>query len=125
MKTTEYMTAIKARHNISSDYALAKLLGVTQQAVSKWRNGKATIGDELAPLVGHLLDIDAAKVLADVNAEREHDETMKALWQRMASAFATVACVGTLITLPGEPQASTYHNINSRPKKRKHATCFA
>jgi DNA-binding transcriptional regulator YiaG len=124
MTTREYLAAMKLRLSMS-DYALAAYMGVTRQSVSKWNVGKGTMGDDLAVLIGETLDIDPAKVLADLNAERERDDRTKALWQRMASAFASVAAIGILSTIATEPQVSIDPNINSRRKRGKYATCHA
>lgn len=41
MKTTvEFLDAVKARRDLPSDYAAAKVLGVTRAAVSRYRLGQ-------------------------------------------------------------------------------------
>ena len=44
MKTLEYLEAFRLAVGIESDYATAKHLEVTRQAVSKWRTGREVPG---------------------------------------------------------------------------------
>lgn len=89
MRTTvEFIDALKARNGVPSDYALAKVLGVTQQTVSRWRVGKDFLGDSTAITVGKLLQIDPAYILACSHAERARQEPEKAIWQGLAAKLA-------------------------------------
>jgi len=40
MKSMKYLDAVKQAHKLKNDTALAELLGVGQNTVSQWRNGK-------------------------------------------------------------------------------------
>lgn len=86
MRTTiDFLDALKERHGLTSDYAVAKKLGITTAAVSKWRNGKDYLGDTTAIRVGNLLEIDPAYVVACAHAERAKQDAEKALWQGLAA----------------------------------------
>lgn len=112
MNTLDYMTALKSALGITSDYALAQQLGCRQQSVSAWRVGKTTIGDDLAPRVAALLNMPPEQVLADLHAEREKSEALRAVWHSISQQFARAAVVllalaGFNITLaPGTAEAA-------------------
>lgn len=85
--THEFLQAVKARHSVKSDYALAPLLGVTRASISRLQSGKDFMGDSTAIKVAKLLEIDARYVLACTHAERAKEETEKAVWQGFAALF--------------------------------------
>lgn len=84
MNTNQYLDAIMERHSIRSDYALAKFLGVRQQTVSRYRLNKNGLDDAVAVRVAEALQKDPAEVLADIHAERAKDDSVRAVWQRLA-----------------------------------------
>ncbi|MDN7873833.1 MULTISPECIES: helix-turn-helix domain-containing protein [Burkholderia cepacia complex] len=89
MKTTiEWLDAVKARLDLPSDYAAAKVLGVTRQRVSAWRNGRQTFEDEVCLQVAEILGIDPFEVLANVKIERSTDEARRAVWTRALEKFS-------------------------------------
>jgi len=86
MQTTiELMDQAKAAAGIGSDYALAKLLGVSRAAVSQWRNGKGTMDDEAAAQVAALLQVEPGYVMACAQAERAKSEKARGRWARVAA----------------------------------------
>lgn len=80
MKTVDYLNRVKNRLGISSDYALAKALGMGRSNASSLMNGKTTMGDETALKVAQILDVHPVIVLADVHAERERNPEIQAVW---------------------------------------------
>jgi len=103
MKTTEYLDALSVRYAKDgkplSDYALAKILPVRQQTISRYRKGAGFFDDKVCKTVAELLDLDPAQVIADVHAERTDDKEMKAIWKRIADSFGRAACL-ILLTFP-------------------------
>lgn len=87
MRTVDYLDAIKARHNLSSDYQLWKLTGWSKATISAYRNKPQYFSDEHALLVAELLDLDPAEVLADVYAERTKNSEVRAVWARVAQVM--------------------------------------
>jgi len=85
--TIQFLDALKARHCGASDYAISKILGVTQQTVSRYRVGKDFLGDSTAIRVAKLLEIDPAYVVACAHAERAKAEDEKAVWTGFAALF--------------------------------------
>jgi len=88
MDTLEYLAACKTRLGIESDYALAKALGISQQAVSSYRAGNSKINDDVALTVAEILGINPLQVIAAANAERAKTEEQKARWLGIVDKFS-------------------------------------
>lgn len=67
--TLEILDELKRVRKLQSDYAVAKYLGVTHQAVSRWRNGKP-MGGDMALNIAHDLELDIDIVMLSNMAER-------------------------------------------------------
>lgn len=61
--TVELLDMVKAKYGLTSDYQLAKKLGVSSARVSNWRNMKASLEWETAFQVADLLDINDQNVV--------------------------------------------------------------
>lgn len=90
LTTIDFLEAIKTRHNVTSDYALAKYLGLTRSAISKYRNTKTAFDETMALRVAEALEIDPAYVLACVSFERANCTEAKEAWQRLAQRYMPV-----------------------------------
>ena len=102
MKTVDYLGAIKKRHNIKSDYAVAKLLKVSRQTISGYRNTGSTFDHVVAARAAALLDLDPVKVLADIEVERAERAKLpeqREVWERVVKKLATGA--GALLVALG------------------------
>lgn len=109
MKTTlEFIADVKSKYSIESDYAAAKLLGVSKMTMSHYRNGKGLLGDDSAIRVAELLGLDTGYVLACIASERARKPEVKAAWKHtaemlygLAAALAVVAFLPT-VNLSGD-----------------------
>lgn len=102
MKARDYIDAIKARHNLPSDYAAAKALGVTRSAVSKYRSGADSFADHVALRAASLLEIDPGEILIDCQMERAPDPATRAAWGALLARLgghAAVVIFGALLVL--------------------------
>jgi len=93
MTTNEYLDAVKALHGLTSDYALSKLLGVTQSSIQQYRSGRSALGIETAMKVGEILSVDGHfvdghKVYADGQIERAKNSAQSAFWKDIAEKFS-------------------------------------
>lgn len=89
MKTTnQFLDEVKAKHGLSSDYALAKFAGISKQAISNYRARKSFLDDEIAEKVAALLGVSAAYVTACAHAERTKSDTQRRMWESIADKFA-------------------------------------
>lgn len=67
MRTADYLSALKAHYGISSDYALAKALGISFQSISRYKNG-GTFDNLMALRVADLLQLPPLEVITDQRA---------------------------------------------------------
>lgn len=110
MKTTiDYLDKIKEKHKLSSDYKLAKYLGLTTTAIGYYRKKKSTMDDYTALKVAEALGIDPMEVIAMANAERTKSPEVKKAWERIATRTAHAAMLILLVfsTFPTPGQAET------------------
>lgn len=86
MKTTnEFLDAVKAAHNIQSDYKLGVVLGLSDSAVNNYRKGRSRLDDGVAMKVAEMLQLDPGYVVACIHAERAPDERLKRMWETLAA----------------------------------------
>ncbi|WP_250479133.1 MULTISPECIES: helix-turn-helix transcriptional regulator [unclassified Caballeronia] len=89
MKTTvQWLDAVKARLDLPSDYAAAKILCVTRQSASGWRNGRQTFDDEVCLRVAEILDVNPFEVMASVRIERIKEDDRRSLWEHALEKFS-------------------------------------
>lgn len=98
----EFLDAIRARYGFTSDYKVAKLLGVPPQYVSRWRHGRGGMGDDVAARVAQLLELDVGYVLARLYEERATTEAARSVWRELAGRLGpvTVAVLLALVLVP-------------------------
>ena len=88
MKTTEYLDAVKSRLEISSDYALAKVLGIARESVNAFRSGRSAMGIETCLKVGEILSVDGHAVYAQGQIERAKKPEIRDFWQTVSEKFS-------------------------------------
>ena len=111
MKTiTYYLDQVAKNTETGSDYAIAKILDISTQRVSKYRGG-ANFDDEMCIKVADLLKIDVREVIAASNYHREKSDKKKAFWESIFEKSA-VACLILGLGLIGTPSPSTAYASN-------------
>ncbi len=107
MKSAEYLAAVKAKLNITSDYALAKALKIKKQTASNYATGKNVPGPVVAFRVAEILGDQPAAVIADFEAERAEragdDDDVKELraWaSKIAGGAASVLLALGILASP-------------------------
>lgn len=89
MRTTvEYLDEIKDRHGLPSDYAIAKKLGLTTQAISRYRHGQSYFDDDACIRVAEALDINPLEVIVSANRERAKNADVRARWESYWENFS-------------------------------------
>lgn len=92
MKTTiDFLNAVKTVRELTSDYQLAKFLGVTASSISLSMSGRTYLGDETAIKVADALEIDPAQVIASVHYERAKKAEEKAVWKEILERLGGIA----------------------------------
>ena len=97
MKTTrQYVAEVKRALGISSDYELAKRLGVSRQSISNYANGLRAFEPTMAARVAEILDLEPLQVIADAELERG---SAPDLWKRLrdAAVIAGAAIAAALL----------------------------
>lgn len=97
MKTQDYIEAAKKKSGITSDYGLAKRLGITKQAMSGYATGNRIMDDYTAARLAELLDLEPIEVIAAANAEREKGSARAEFWKRLAGGRQAAGLAGLLI----------------------------
>ncbi|WP_080492206.1 helix-turn-helix domain-containing protein [Burkholderia ubonensis] len=118
MKTTvQYLDALKKRLDLPSDYAAAKVLGVTRQAVSKYRNGQSVFDEATAIRAAELLDLDPLEVISACKAESAPDARVRRVWEnawgKATGATATAAIAVVMVGLAGAPSPAQSAPLSS------------
>lgn len=96
MKTVDFLDALKRVHALPSDYAAAQILGITRAQVSKYRNGRDFMGDEVALKVAELLALEPGYVAACAHAERAASEGARSMWESVAKRLQGAGVAGAV-----------------------------
>jgi DNA-binding XRE family transcriptional regulator len=88
MKTTYFLDEVRRKLDLPSDYAIAKVLGVTRESVSQLRNGKTSMGIETSMKVGEILQIDGHAVYAHGQIERAKKPEIVDFWKSISEKFS-------------------------------------
>lgn len=89
----------RAKSVTGSDYATAKRLGITDSAISQWRNRPKSAPDpERAFALADLLGLDPVEVLAVCEAKRARDEDARKRWIARAGKAIAAGMGGAIVT---------------------------
>jgi transcriptional regulator with XRE-family HTH domain len=130
------------RDRAGSDRKAAPLVGVSQQAFSRWRQKKDFPTDDNARAIARVLNLDPAHVVAVIYAERAKNSDTRAMWERIAATFGKAAgaaalAIGAGLVAPSPAQAAfnispfsaqsgaEIHIVSKRRRPRKHSSSFA
>lgn len=94
MKTAELLDQARQVAGLPSDYALAKVLGVTTQLVSNWRHGRKYPSSFALFKLALLARRDPAEVTAELEterAERAGDMDQAGAWRELMRKLGGVA----------------------------------
>lgn len=104
-QTTKLLDAAKKRLGLSSDYALAKRLGITTARMSNYRQERRGLDEDICFTVAELLDMEPGEVLAMMAMDRAQDAKTRKAWARVISrigshAAAVLLVVAVVMTAP-------------------------
>ena len=118
MKTWDYLERIRARNGADcSDYRLAQILGISRQAMSKYKVEAREADDEVAARIAAALDMPAARVLADIRhsaAKADGNAILVSLWAGVLQAFATPVVPLAAPALAGAAMSSAQQKPRAR-----------
>lgn len=84
MKAFEWIDRVKKHAGIDSDYGVAKLLGITKQAISTYRRKQSTLDEDAAIKVANALNIQPAGIVLDQAAEHIKCDEIRSTLQEQA-----------------------------------------
>lgn len=105
MTTNELLNAAKAKLEINSDYALAKVLGVGKGRIGNYRAGSCKPDEQACFKLAEILEVDPAAIIAAVRLEGEKEPTKREFWRRQSARYALGAGVIAAL-LAGSVQAN-------------------
>lgn len=85
MNSKQFLKQVQARHDLHSQYALAKKLGMSQSRVSMYMRGEREFDEQTCLKVSALLDEGPQYVLASIQAERAKSSELKGVWNALAA----------------------------------------
>jgi len=102
MKITELLDQTKNAAGITSDYALAKTLGINKGRISAYYAGKEAPNEYACLKISELTGIPLDIVIATVKAETEKDEKRREAWEnymkRLGGIAASFLAVVVIVT---------------------------
>lgn len=87
-KSMQLVDMLKQKYGFSSDNSVAKKLGVSRSAVSRYRSGSGSIDDKLAVEIAEMLTLDPFEVIASMRCERaarKNRPTEIKFWRKYAT----------------------------------------
>ena len=98
MTIIELIEKAKIRANITSDYALAKVLGVDRRYVSLWKKGKKHPSTDEAVKLATLAGLEEMPVIAQIEYQSATTEKKKEFWKCYLEkhGIAAVLCMSVL-----------------------------
>lgn len=78
-----YIDELKKKLDITSDYGIAKYLGIPAQSMTKIRNGEVLRADRCLK-IANALNRDPLEIIATARAQKEKNPELKAVWVKLA-----------------------------------------
>lgn len=112
LKTKDYVEMLKNKTGITTQYGLAKYLGITIPAVRRWDKGLSTFDDHTALIIAEKLEIDPSIIITSCHLERalkNDDFATAGVYRNMLEKLtplaikgaSAVAAYGALASLSG------------------------
>ncbi|WP_349632109.1 helix-turn-helix domain-containing protein [Burkholderia glumae] len=83
-----YLDLAKIKRDLPSDYALAKLLGCAQSAITNYRKGRSHFDDAMAIKIAAVCEVAPEEVLFAMQVERAKSDEARAVWSGLLEKFS-------------------------------------
>lgn len=115
-KTTDLLDTVKQKHALTSNYQLAKHLGISQADISHAYKGRYRSDEYTATRIALALDREPIHVIAELRAEDEKNPTKREFWRNFSThAALVIACLTALaFGLPSTDAAGMTGNFHAR-----------
>lgn len=102
MKTIrQYIEEAKNKGIVKNDAEVARKIGVTRAAVSRWCAGERTPSPEEARALAEIIQKNPGEVMAEAEAARTDDPATREIWERIANMCATTDAGAKNLTAEG------------------------
>ena len=116
--TNQLVDLFKAKHNLDSDYAAAKLLEIRPNRISNYRTGVSHADDKTAVMLAKALGLDPFETIARVHVDRATDRNDKAFWRKFATASLLI-----MLAVPFANSAANYGFSRMMNENISYALC--
>lgn len=127
MKTIkDLLDAVKEAKGITSDYALAKELGITSARICDYRKGNRNPDEYACLKIAEALGKDYNEIQAAVRIVAEKDEKRREVWQKYYKSIGGVAAALLVVVIINMTVSENYYNNQSlRTVQSEHNTNYA
>lgn len=91
ISTADLLERAKAAAGNVTDYRIAKILGLTPNAVGEWRRKGKTPSNPIAMRLAELAGIDPIEAMIAVNLERASTPEDREVWERLLARVSAPA----------------------------------
>ncbi len=96
MKTTaDFLDELRVKLEVNSDNALGLKLNIRRQTMSEYRTLKTTFNDETCLRFAEILETDPENLIAAMHHQREKNEELRKMWERIAKRLAHPAALAS------------------------------
>lgn len=96
MEIKDLLDLAKTRANLPSDYALAKVLGITAGNLSNIRKSRAHPSNEVAVKLATLAGLEEMRVIAEIELRTANNEKKKEFWKHFIESRGITATLGMI-----------------------------
>lgn len=100
MYTDEILNKTKEKLGISSDYALAKKLGIGKGRVGNYRTGHCKPDEEVCFMLAEILEEEPQAIIAAIRLDAEKEPAKIEFWKRQAQRYALTAGMVAVLASP-------------------------
>lgn len=118
MEIADLLDRAKHRANLPSDYALAKVLGITAGNLSNIRKSRAHPSNEVAVKLATLAGLPEMQVIAEIELRTANSEKKKEFWKHYIESRGIAACLtmtalaASIVLAPEPAEANVLHLTN-------------
>jgi len=91
--TNTVLDRIKSQYRLPSDYAIAKLLGLTKGAIYNYRKNRSNFDDGAAYRAANLVKINPVELVASLHKERASCDDEYQVWSKIAKEVKFIKLV--------------------------------
>ena len=89
LKIVKLIDAVKATKHLTSDYSIAKIIGIPPSDMSSWRSGRRTPNQKIVFDLAGLTNEPPEYWLMLIESDRTKDENVAKMWEETAERIAS------------------------------------